>query len=389
MKDLKIVILKDAEKEFRTKFVSVDKMNANYNKYISDPHNEYFIIPVSNISNLFLIYDRQSMPQAFMPMHIEYTLEILKIKYLAEMTFVGKAVNSGFDTTDYVLHQQKMSVDINTPHDLFTFLYNLEELLLFNTLMNDDRSFVGLNGDMYVYSVSEYHMKGSWIDKTEQINRIPDLIEALQRVYSMVRIESYAYDIRLNSDGSCAYSDPTKIYSNRTAELCGNTQDKDAIVSLRLPIINIPIYTFIKRSDENFLNDINVYYSGRGNIMFFMGTEFDMNCTSIEGTFMSDETFSMCKVSSILVNDMVDMVIYIKVAMIMMRIAYQLVHIKDRFQTFDGWVPSFRYEVNTRWMNDKADKLVKTYTIRNEDDILKIDPYESFMQFLEDVWIPF
>jgi hypothetical protein len=120
-----------------------------------------------------------------------------------------------------------------------------------------------------------------------------------------------------------------------------------------------------------------------------MGTEFDMNCTSIEGTFMSDETFSMCKVSSILVNDMVDMVIYIKVAMIMMRIAYQLVHIKDRFQTFDGWVPSFRYEVNTRWMNDKADKLVKTYTIRSENDILKIDPYESFMQFLEDIWIPF
>ena len=387
--ELQMVILKDETKGFHTKFTPIHKFNENYHKYVSDEHNAYFVIPVTNLSNLYMVYDRESMPKIFRPVKIHYTLEIIKIHHFAEITsFDGALFHK---QPDRVLHTQSMTVDIATPHDLFTFIYNLNELILFNTQINDDRSFMGLSSAMFIYSISDYRINGEWIDKNGEIGRVSDLVDIILGLYSMPMNELNSYELCINSDHTCAYSDPLKIHGKTDIPVIGEPGDANTIISLRIPIMVSPIYTFIRRKDETFLNDVNTYYTGTGNVMFFMGTGLDAGTISnLEGTFfMADEAFSMCKVSSIIVPDMVDMIIYIKVALIIMRIALQLVTIKDEFQTFDGWIPAFRYEVKVRWMNDKHATLTKMYTVHSEKELLAIDPYEQFMNFLEDFSMPF
>lgn len=415
--ELKVSIMKDADKNFSVSHIPVQKFNENYHKYVGNSHNVYFIIPVSNISNLFLIYDRKSMPQIFRPTHIEYRLEILRIHDLAG-AYLGKS-NGEIES---ILYNKNLSVDIETPHDLFTFIYNLNELVLFNTLFNDTPSYTvndcGWSPDMYVFLISWYKIKDSSIEEKE-ISGIPDLISILENKYKMGLNVSYPFKLRFNSDGSCAYSDPNELFNSTPAKVIGNVECKgNYVTNLFLPHMEIPVHTFVSSDDYHTINCIDYYDQFRGgSVTFFMGEPFDTNIINAPhgNIFISNDNFSMRKCSTFNFKCLQDLIIYLKLAPGMIRTTQTLISM-TLYDAFDEYViPGFNYEISlfdSHWINRPIDKPMnysRNYIIDSDNNseihgvvndcnvaingkttnVEDLDMYDDFMKDIEDFYIPF
>ena len=415
---LQVHIMKDSDKEFNVNHIDVNKFNANYHKYVSNDHNAYFVIPVSNISNLFLVYDRKSMPAIFRPINVEYRLEIMRMHSLADMDSgnIKGEIHS-------IIYSNILKTDIATPHDLFTFIYNLNELTLFNTLINDPNSSasvitdMGVLGDMYVFSISWYSIKDGNDAVEKEINGIFELIAALENKYMMGLNVSYPFELRFNYDGSSAYSDPNDLFNAKRAEVIGNTECKEYITNLALPRMEIPVHTFISNNDYEMLRNIETYDQFRGgSVTFFMGTPFDTNIVNaMHGNiFINDNNFAMRKSSTIPIKDIRDFVIYLKLAPDIIRTIDTLIGLAIDY-TLEDVNPGFNYEMSLFDSNIigrpiKPMNYARNFILQdcNMDSTLygnindcnvaihnttknieNFDPYKYFIQDVEDFYIPF
>lgn len=406
--NLEVFILKDEEKNFKAHHIPVDKFNENYHKYVSGEHNVYFIIPVSNISNIYMILDRNSMPKIFKPMQVNYTLEVLSLNFLTSEL--------------EPMYTQNMTTDIRVPHDIFTFIYNLSELTMFNTLFNDTRNDTGTFNDALVYNIYDYEIRDSEGVKKDQILGIPSLILALETQYKMTLSTLNSIECILNGDGSCAYSDPLNLNTNSLPKLIGNTKfDGTRAFSMTLPHNQVPVHTFLSNEDTQMIEDVNEYfYRGDGVVTYFMGTPLVFKTTDrfsdSMGRYMcykerddgftlftniNDDNFSVYKSSTTHIDTLIDYVIYLKMTPSILRAANMLVHlnVQDKFTMepkFDNILPCFRYEFNviecdgtTNEMKWRTTKYVKDYIIDRDDFLDTFDPYKDFIKDIEDAWIPF
>jgi hypothetical protein len=416
--NLEVYILRDKTKDFSFKHIAVDKFNENYHKYVSNTHNEYFAIPVSNISNLFLVYDRKSMPAIFRPITVEYRLEILRMHSLADMD----SGNSKGEINS-IIYSNILTTEVNTPHDLFTFIYNLNELTLFNTFINDPNNIssvmtdIGSLGDMFVFNVSWYSIKDDKNITKKEINGIFELIAALENKYMMGLNVSYPFELRFNYDGSSAYSDPNELFSEKRAELIGNTECSEYILNLALPNMEIPVHTFITNEDYQMLGHIETYDQFRGgSVTFFMGTPFDTNIVNaMHGNiFINDSNFATRKSSTICMKEITDFVIYLKLAPDIIRTIDMLVNLAIDY-TLEDVDPGFNYEVSLFdpdalnrpikpmnyarnfilrdcSMDSSIHGVVNDYNVaihNKTKNIENFEPYKHFIKDITDFYIPF
>lgn len=390
IKNPNVVILKDEEKGFKFKSISLDSFNENYHKNVSNEHNVYFIIPVTPLSNIYMILDRNSMPKVFTPMRLSYTLEVLAmdpaVKYNMEMVY-----------------KQDIRHDVITPHDLFTLIYNLSELTLFNTLFNDDRNNTGTNKKAYIFNVFKYQISMGYDEmKTEEITGIPALINNIFARYNMMMSNTNTIECFLNSDGSSYYSDPSEIHGTGASKMIGRMNDaKTSIMAVPLHYVQVPVYTFIPEQDSAMIESVNeYYYTGRGVVAHFMGNKLNMPLqmktfnTSAEMTAdVARDLVWPTRVSIVHISDLIDFVIYLKLAPSLMRVAYTLtkLQISDAFDkdVLGDDVPCFRYEFYVSSELGKNTKYYKDYMITSEDKIQLMDPYSDFIDDVTDAWMPF
>jgi hypothetical protein len=393
-KDLQVFILKDEAKDFKAHHVSIDKFNENYHKYVGNEHNKYFIIPVSTISNIFMILDIASMPKIFNPIKIKYDLEVLSANCMtAELA---------------TIYKQPILTEINKPHDLFTFIYSLSELTSFNTLFNDMRNDSELIDTVFAYNIYNYEIISSDGVKKDEIFGIPALISSLEKRYFMSLTNINSIECVLNGDGSCAYSDTSQLNANSIPKMIGNTRfDGTRAFSMTLPHNQVPVYTFLSYDDTEMIEDVNeFYYRGNGIITYYMGTPLVFKTTdrfadSYTTWNYNENNFATLKSSTTHINSLIDYVIYLKMAPSILRVAYMLTQldVKDPITgepRFADISPCFRYEFNviSESSNKKLydmcnNRYIKDYIINAPDFFDKFDPYADFIKDIEDIWIPF
>lgn len=390
--DLQVFILKDESKDYKAHHVSVDKFNENYHKYVSNSHNKYFIIPVSNISNIYMILDNDSMPKIFKPVKVKYDLEVLSMNFMTVQL--------------ETMRKFPIVTNIDRPHDLFTFIYSLSELMEFNTLFNDTRNEDGTFNDVFAYNIYDYEIISSDGVKKDQILGIPSIIRALESQYMFTLGKLNPIECVLNVDGSCAYSDTSQLNTNSIPKMVGNTSFRGhAAFSMSLPYAQVPIYTFISEDDMSMIEGVNeYYYRGNGIITYFMGTPIVFKNTDIFSDAYTEWTcnehnFSTYKASTTHIGSLIDYVIYLKTAPSILRVALMLTELGivdpiTEEPKFMDMLPCFRYEINVNIEHQKYSDgynqiKYKDYIINNKDFLNTFDPYADFIKDIEDVWVPF
>lgn len=399
-----IVILKDDKKDFKTVYVPMTKFNENYYKYTSNSHNEFFIIPVSDISNLFMIYQREDMPEAFRPMIVSYDLQIIK---MTDMLTVNRE--------DNILCDQKIQTAISTPFELFTFLYNLRELSLFNFLFNDGRY-----DDTYMYVLSHAKITGQGIEREVDIFGVNELISLLESIVCMTTRNDICYKIHLNEDGSCAYSNYHR-YDDESRdvrdEMLGNLNLKDNYIeTITLPYFEEPIYSFAPKDILIEIEELERYdMFNFASITLFMGTPFGTNIidaleTSDGNIFLSDADFAYRHTSKITIKKLRDMLMYTKLAPNMLRAIAKLTQMSDEMQSLSDVYPGFNYVLKMQAFDlSKPFRYAKNYIyhsykkdtrlgtrMKNTDISIdtiglttKIDIFGDLCKDIDDYWIPF
>lgn len=398
-------------------YISIEKFNKNYHKLVSDESNKYFIIPVSNIENLFYILRREQMPKIFEKISVCYTIHISR-----------QSENQYIET----IHSQSICTELDTPHSLFTFLFNLQELAIFNVLFNktcEDSA----NG-IYVYNVIEYKIND---EIPKQIIGVNDLIDDIMILYGFpdvahVKVE---YDHLGNSinlarqPGTVAYEDQLQIiihgnnkciirdaklsnYQNRGELLRFVTKidnvilksirdsSKDAVYTVQLSHVRdtseLQLFTFISKLQMQSLYDIipTAYKKGLYTIGF--GINFDTDDWQ-----EADGSFSQIKSSTHTIINPMDYVIMLKLVPGLLRIVYNLVSMPTQFHLLEDMTPFFSYNFELKpklvtirrdcHTNDDiiAGHYFRDYIIKSEEDIYKIDPYTDFIYDVMDYVLPF
>ncbi len=399
-----IVILKDDKKDFMTHYVAVSKFNENYFKYTSNEHNEFFVIPVVESPNLYMIYHRDELPQIFNSFTIEYNLQIIKMPEL---------VTPRISNADTILCNQNIRTTISTPFELITFLYNLRELSLFNFMFNDKG-----RENTYIFSVEGYKISDGKNSHFKEICGVNNLITDLEAKHLMKTRTSEKYNLHLNEDGTCSYSNYYR-YLNETAnlkdEMLGNLDLKsNYIESISLPYFEEPIYSFIDKSLIDTISEIDRYdMFNNGSITLFMGTAFDSNILSAPdgNIFLSSANFDFRHTSTFKINKLPNILMYVKLAARMMRIIAKLISMPDEYQSLSEVYPGFnytmefypfnmgktyRYSRNFIWQSIETDQTISTDIQKTDISISctnrnnpKANIFKRLCDDIKDFWVPF
>lgn len=364
--DANVVLLKRTNKldgSYRSVYKTVDEFNDNYHKYVSNEDNEYFVIPVSNIDNLFVIFDRKSMPQIYVKRSIFYTIEVLK---------------QSRDSIPQKVYSKEICVNLEKPHCLFTFIYNLIELGIFNHLFNVKSG----NDDIYAYTVTSYHT-------TDGISKdsigISDFIDDIFSIYNIEnnrrqKIENKFYII---SDDHISY------VMNSIADVTKNL-NKNYVCSLCMHDI-IPIYTFVSNHDLYIINDIAEVRLLKGaSIELGYGAAFKID----DWTDLSDNSFTQMRMSKVPVSSIFELIVYTKLGKSLIRVLRNLLTMPVKFDPFEDMKPYFSYNILLNFLESSRKftgypHYVKDYIITKDSQYYSMNPYEDLMKDLEDYWVPF
>lgn len=397
-----IVILKDDKKDFMTQYIPVNKFNENYFKYVSNEHNEFFVIPVVESPNLYMIYHRKELPQIFNPFTIEYNMKIIK---MSDMMTVNRM--------DNILCDQNIRTDIITPFELLTFLYNLRELSLFNFLFNDKG-----RESTYLFSIEGYKISSDKNSKFKEICGINLLVDALEANHLMKTRTRENYNLHLNEDGTCSYSNYYE-YPRETKkindEMIGNLDLRsNYIETIYLPYLEEPIYSFIDKDLMDTIAEIDRYDMFKtGSVTLFMGTAFDSNILNAPdgNIFLSSTNFDFRHTSTITINKLPHILMYVKLATRMMRIISKLISMPDDYQSLSGVYPGFnytmefypfnmgktyRYSRNYIWQSIETSQTISTDMKKTDVSITctdrdnpKINIFKNLHDDIKDFWVPF
>lgn len=383
MKDTELnnlCIIKDKHNDaYNVTYTTIDKFNSNYHKYVSDIDNKYFIIPVSNIENLFFILDRESMPKIFEKISISYTIQIAK---------------QSQDSAPSIMYKQEIHTELDTPHSLFTFLYNLQELTIFNVLFNKHNG-----GYTFVYNITRYCINNG---SSKSIVGINDLIDDIMDLYHInTSNDRKMLQIIIHGNGKCIVikDESTTILRNSIyPDIKDNS--KDAVYTARLGFANnttdLQLYTFVSKLNMQAMIEIDTdsYLSGIYELGYGYGYDVD-DWHEIDGSFTS------IKSSQYVILDPMDYLVLLKLVPGMLRIIYNLLSLPAPIPLFDDMVPYFTYNFRLKprlitrrrdcHTNDEviAGHYIRDFIIKKEDDIYNADPYVDFIYDIMDYELPF
>lgn len=371
--DANIVILKDIGVKDRLKsvYMNIDKFNDNYHKFVSNTDNKFFVIPVSNIENLFFILPRECLPPIFEKRSIFYTIEVLRRpKYSVDETIFSKEI----------------CVNLEKPHQLFTFLYNLIELVIFNLLFNTKCE----DGDIFAYTVTSFRTSDGIKCENTSISSFEDAILAMydmhpEKIINYVQETIVSYintTFILTQDKECHIV--TKDLYNKLCKI------KSEYISSICLQANIPLYTFVSREDAIMICDSDKYKLSKvASIEMGYGAAFAVD----DWTDLSDNSFSQMRVSKTMAYDLNDFVIYLKMGKSLTRIIRNLLTMPVKFDPFESMKPYFSYNImlNAEATNNKKSDShkFKDYIVTKDSVLYTMDPYEDFMRELVDWYIPF
>ena len=381
----------ESDYELKAKYITIEKFNSNYHKYVSDTEIRYVAIPVSAFENLYFILPREILPKIFQKIHVKYKLELLRS--------VGYSGNN-------VIHSQDMSVNIDTPHSLFTFLFNLEELVIFNVVFNietkiNEHSQLNPTGPLYAYNISSYSIDGA---KPKSIYGLDHVINDLCIIYDM--------DLsKLISKFSLV------IYDDKRAKVVKHTSEvnitldacKDAIISKSL-MQDIPIHTFISKEEWIMIKDATPFFES-GVVEYGYGNVFkndDWTDPSDTSGFIPKRTSTRNALS------LIDFTIYTKMAVSILRVTHKLLSMINAHVLYPpidyGLIPfgestvpyfSYNFKLTPYAPSGSFDSkgyvyiegnygghYVKDFVFMNESDIYRLDIYGSFIKDIEGYILP-
>lgn len=392
-KDANVVLLKtlDETDKFKAHLITIDKLNENYHKYVSDPQIKYFVIPVSNIENLYFILDRNYMPQIFKKITIWYQIHI-------RMCHKNHSQSN--------IYSQEICTKIETPQELFAFIYNLCELAQFNC---DFNNYSWADSDIFYYEITKYKIDNGLDSKYIEIAGVDQFIDVLIDYYGIFmnlkekQTETFMHRVLYINDNNIAemYTIDGGIpqesgYQDNIDKLYEINKECHSQFIMSYNVFSLEgfhIYTFISGTNAMMFSEsyISETYKS-GVIELGYGTQF----ANDDWTDLNDGSFTPMKTNTVHVIHLDEFIKFIKIAKLNLRIIKNLLSMPTETQIFDNMYPyfsyNFRMEPLTSYREDKKyvdPHYFRDYIVKSDRDLLNIDPYSDFVKDIEDYFIPF
>jgi hypothetical protein len=304
------------------------------------------------------------------------------------------------------IYSQEICTKIETPQELFAFIYNLCELAQFNC---DFNNYSWADSDIFYYEITKYKIDNGLDSKYIEIAGVDHLIDVLVDYYGIFmnlkekQTETFMHRVLYINDNNIAemYTVDGGIpqesgYHDNIDKLYKINKECHSRFIMSYNVFSLEgfhIYTFISGTNAMMFSEsyISETYKS-GVIELGYGTQF----ANDDWTDLSDGSFTPIKTNAVNVMHLDEFIKFIKIAKLNLRIIKNLLSMPTETQIFDNMYPyfsyNFRMEPLTNYREDKMyvdPHYFKDYIIKSDKDLLNIDPYSDFVKDIEDYFIPF